>query len=321
MSKLSKIGFFGNLIGSGTDHGYGYAAVELIRAWQRQQVPVWWGDTEAPIGFQFIQPVGYDPQPNQINIGYTPWESTRVPEAWLFHMKKMDEVWTTSYACKEWYENAGIEVPVRVLHHGLNREHFPNKKRIKRKAETFKFLHIGEPTQRKGGLMVYQAFKELYGNNPEFKLVLKGKPSFDIDIDNVVVIDIKLHQEELLDLYHRCHAFLYPTNGEGFGLLPFQAAATGMPTLVTDWGGCKDFMDFCWPLEVEDIIECDYEPHEGQWALPSYAHMLEWMQWVTECYKDASKESYTYSKSIDRYWSWDYQATVSLNWFRDLLHD
>jgi glycosyltransferase involved in cell wall biosynthesis len=321
MPKLDKIGFFANLIGAGTNHGYGYSAVQLIEAWQNQGVPVWWGDLEAPLGFNFVQPHGYEYTIDRVNIGYTPWESTKLPDAWPYYMNKMTEIWTTSYACKEWFKQAGIEKPIRVLHHGINKEHWPSKLRKRKKKEPFKFLHVGEPSFRKGGKTAYEAFKKIYGNKKEFLLVLKGQPSFEIDIDNVFVIDGTLTQYDLMRIHHKCHAMIYPTQGEGFGLIPLQAAATGMPTLVTAWSGPLDYIEYCYPLEVEDIIECDYEPHEGTWALPSREHLEQWMQWVVQEQKYAFQDSYETSRNMDHYWSWDYQATISLNWFRELLLD
>jgi glycosyltransferase involved in cell wall biosynthesis len=317
---LDKIGFYGNLIGAGSNHGYGYSASELIKAWQRKQMPVWWADKEAPVAFSFVQPQGYEyTNRERINIGYTPWESTVIPEAWPFYINKMTELWTTSNACKEWFEaSEKIEIPIRVLHHGLNREHFPAKKRTM--DGTFKFLHIGEPAPRKGGEMVYKAFKEAFGNDPTTKLVMKGSPRFEIDLDNVVVFDLMLSQEDLLDLYHRCHAFVYPGNGEGFGLLPFQAAATGMPTLTTNWGGSLDYMDYCWPLKVADLVEPNYEPHVGLWAQPDFDALIDWMIDVRSCPEIYHEDGYQAALNMDHYWSWDYQAEISLNWFREILH-
>lgn len=96
--RISKIGFFSPLAGVGVDCGYGYAAVELIKAWQRQGVPVWTADKDAPVCFNFGQPHFYERVEGKLNIGYTPWESTGVPRAWIPKFNLMDEVWTTCEA-------------------------------------------------------------------------------------------------------------------------------------------------------------------------------------------------------------------------------
>jgi glycosyltransferase involved in cell wall biosynthesis len=38
--------------------------------------------------------------------------------------------------------------------------------------------------------------------------------------------------EQLVELFHNNHVFVYPSYGEGFGLNPLQALATGMPTIT-----------------------------------------------------------------------------------------
>lgn len=318
--KIDSISFNGSLMGVGTTCGYGYAAVELITAWQRQNVPVWWSGEDSPIAFSFSQPHHYEWQTdNQIKIGYTPWESTKLPDGWVRQMNQMDEVWTTSFACMDWFKANGVQRPMRVLHHGVNREHFPAKLRKLNAGEVFKFLHIGEPADRKGGEYVYRAFVEAFGGNENVSLTLKGEPRFVVDAPNVHVVREMLSQEDLLKLYHDHHAFVYPTNGEGFGLLPFQAAATGMPTLVTDWSGPVDFMKYCWPIRVEEMREAHYFPHEGEWAIPSLDSIKLQMEYLVDSPDYFFHHAFTKSTLMDANWSWDSIAKKSLGWFDELL--
>lgn len=307
-------------MGVGTNCGYGYAAVELINAWQRKNVGVWWGDEESDIAFSFSQPEHYDWQrDDQYKIGYTPWESTKLPYGWVEKMNLMDEVWTTSYACKEWFVQNGVQKPMRVLHHGVNREHFPPRLRSIGDGDTFKFLHIGEPSERKGGEYVYEAFCDVFGGRRDVQLTLKGNPRFKVDCENVVVVREMLSQQDLLQLYYDHHVFLYPSNGEGFGFLPFQAAATGMPTLATDWSGLTDFMEFMWPIRVERMQKAHYEPHEGLWAIPSLDSMKLWMEYFYDSPTYFFNKAYRKAQRMDANWTWDHLADVSLRWFENSL--
>jgi glycosyltransferase involved in cell wall biosynthesis len=320
-SKNLSISFNGPLLGLGTAMGYGYAGVQLIKSWQDQNVPVWWGREECPVAFTFGQPFYYEWQrDDQYKIGYTPWESTHIPYGWANRMNEMDEIWTTSEACKEWFILGGVKKKIRVLHHGINSDHFPVKKRTWWNDQTFKFLHIGEPAQRKGGELVYRAFEDCFGDDPRYHLTLKGNPTFKVELPNVTVVKRKLDQDELASLYHAHHAFVYPTNGEGFGLLPFQAAATGMPTLVTDWSGPVDYMQFCWPLHREKkLVKCDYDPHEGFWAQPNYESLKLWMEYVSDSPAYFFSQAHRRALLLHKNWQWETFATKSINWMLEKI--
>lgn len=322
-SPIDRISFGGSLMGVGINCGYGYSAVQLIEAWNYGlNIPVWWGDEVAPVAFSFSQPEYYTwENDSQLRIGYTPWESTRLPVGWANKMNEMDEVWTTSSACKEWFIKNGVTQPVRVLHHGINREHFPAKQRTISSGEPFRFLHIGEPAERKGGQYVYEAFRNAFGDRTDVQLTLKGNPRFDIEGDNVVVVSEMLSQEDLLKLYHDHHAFVYPSNGEGFGLLPFQAAATGMPTLATDWSGMKDFMSFMWPIKVQRLEEANVQPHEGLWAIPSTESIELWMQFFVDSPNYFFHSAFRKANRMDKLWTWEAVAERSVSMMEKALEN
>lgn len=314
-----KIGFYSSIAGAGTYMGYGYVGVELIHAWQSFNVPVWWMDQLAPVSFSFVQPHWYEYEnKDRVNIGYTPWESSVVPEAWLYYMEQMTEIWTPSQCNKEWFEQAGLTRPIRVLPHGINREHWPLKKR--QREDKFVWLHVGGESKRKGAQMVYDAFIELFANQDDVVLVLKGDVSFETNESNVHIIRERLDQVELTKLYLNCHAMAYPTNGEGFGLIPFQAAATGMPTLVTDWSAPQDYMKYCLPIKVQDLVEPDYEPHVGLWALPDQNNLVEKMWDITQERSDYFfDKAYRAGARMYSNYSWQKIARTSLDWMQELL--
>lgn len=319
-SRISKIGFFSPLAGVGVDCGYGYAAVQLINAWQRKNIPVWGFDREAPIAFNMGQPHFYERIDGALNIGYTPWESDEVPRAWVRQMNRMDEIWVPCSANAQWYIDGGIKVPVRVLHHGLNREHWPLKIRKLRHDEPFRFLHIGGDAPRKGADIVYKVFKELFGNDDRYQLTLKGrKLFFDVDAKNVTHWSSILPADLLTNLYLEHHAMIYPSKGEGFGLIPFQAAATGMPTAVTNWSGPVDYMKYCHPIRVSKFVEADYEPHEGNWAEPDENSVAYWMESFVRSPDYFFNKAFRNATRMDSYWSWDNIATIAIEFMTNSL--
>ena len=309
-------------MGVGVTCGYGYAARELITAWNNKGIPVWWGREDCEIAISFCQPESYAWQhDDQIKIGYTPWESTELPPGWVDKMNQMDEIWAPCQANIDWYKNAGVKVPMRVLPHGINRDHFPLKKRTIAEGEMFRFLHIGEPTIRKGGEETYNAFRQAFSEDENVCLIMLGKPHFPYEGTNVHAIEEVLNQDELRELYLSCHAMVYPTYGEGFGFIPFQGAATGMPTLVTEWSAPLDYMQYCFPIKVEKLVPCSYWPHEGLWAKPDVGFLSRRMKDLVESPNYYFSSAYRKVHNMDAEWSWDAIAELSLNWMRDLLRN
>lgn len=318
-SLVSKIGFHCPLWGTGTDSGYSYAAVELIKAWQAKGIPVWAQDTDAPVIFNMGQPHFYERVEGKLNIGYTAWESTEITESWVQAMNRMDEIWAPSQFNIDCYAAAGVTVPLRVLPHGINENHWSP---IRRSTDgTFKFLHIGGDAPRKGAVMVYDAFKEVFGDDPNFQLTLKGrKLQFKPKGENVVHHSELIPVEELRQMYYDHHAMIYPTNGEGFGLIPFQAAATGMPVACTDWGGCTEFGGYTYPIGVHYLTTPTYAPHIGHWAQPQYEDVVKWMESFTILRYAYAKQAFDWSHGLCEKFSWDRVSTLALEYMTESLN-
>jgi glycosyltransferase involved in cell wall biosynthesis len=245
-----------------TNHGYGVACDGMVQALETLGHEVVVKDPTAPVEIAFSQPDYWDwSNPNAHHIGYVPWESTRVPDRWLAPMKAADELWTTSDWCKRVYEKNGLE-NIRVYHHGIDAFTWARKRR-RPSGRPLRFLHIGEPAPRKGGQMVYDTFKEVFGDSLDATLTIKahghntvrGSEPIEIGSDgnlfirpsnnspNVKVITSDMDTFELVDLVQRHDVLLYPSYGEGFGLIPLQAMVTGMPVVCTGvWAPYKDLL-------------------------------------------------------------------------------
>jgi glycosyltransferase involved in cell wall biosynthesis len=311
-SLLSKVGFHGPLLGVGINDGYGYAAIRLIEAIQRLGIPVWYGDTEAPVILNMGQPEFYTHVPGKLNIGYTAWESTEIPRGWLQHMNKMDQIWTMCEEMRARFQEV-LDVPVYVLHHGIDRTDWPTEKR--KLNGPFKFLHVGGHAPRKGAKIVYECFKDLFPeNNNDVLMVFKGYSfqEFKPEGKNVVVLRDTLTHLEMIHLYYSCHAMIYPCKGEGFGLVPFQAASSGMPTAVTDWSGPADYIERCFPIGVARMSDCNYEPHLGQWAEPVLYDIEKWMNNFYDFPNIMFDLAFDKSTRNEQYWTWDNQAKLAV---------
>lgn len=246
-------------------HGYGVACNGMIGSLERQGHEVVFNDPAAPVEIAFTQPYNWEwSNPNAYHIGYTPWESTRLPEGWAEIMREADEIWATTEWVKWVFQKNGVPV-TRVYRHGVEAglSGWMRKRRRWREGKPLRFLHIGEPAPRKGGQLVFDSFIQTFGDRKDVSLTIKAHDyntvrgtdviniadNGGVYIDtqagrpNVRVITSELADFELIDLVRRHDVLLYPTWGEGFGLIPLQAMATGMPVVTTaTWAPYKHLL-------------------------------------------------------------------------------
>ena len=313
-----EISFSTPVINLSSNNGYGYAGQNIVRSLNNLGYDVPFQKGKAPVQINFSQPTFFKLHRDQYQIAYTPWESTVIPESWHENLNHCNEIWTTSDWCKEVFEKNGFQM-VKVFPHGIDSMWTPHKRQD---DGVIKFLHVGEPAPRKAGQMVVDAFAELFGNNPKYSLTLKvykhnttriynnyidrniiGAPNEVYD--NIHIIDDVLSDEDLVKLYHDHDVFVYPSYGEGFGLIPLQALGTGMPTICTkDWAHYKKYLG---PLALKsDVINSPWPyPHEGQVFEPNYKHLLEVMTDVAENFKAYSGYYYAQSTKIHEEYNWD----------------
>lgn len=303
--------------------GFGYASENIIRSLNELGHNVIYSTPNAKFQINFTQPPHYKLHKDQYQIGYTPWESTSMKKDWVNKFNSCDEVWATSDWVADVFKNNGVSKPIYVYPHGIDSVWVP-KRRVIEKNKPIKFLHIGEPAPRKSGQMVVDAFIELFGEDPNYQLTIKAHHTSTIRIyDNksgrsrITTPDfysnIKLITEEypigmLVALYHSHHVLVYPSWGEGFGFIPLQGLATGMPVITTyDWAHYKKYVG---PLKLKSKLTDETLPravgdsHVGQMYKPDKDHLKQQMLFASENYKAMSGYYYAQSTAIHEEYNW-----------------
>lgn len=307
-----NIGFYTPKESRTTSIGYGTAAYHMISSLQSLGHTVKLDWKEAPVQISFCNPYNYRFNDGQYKIGYTPWESTTVPAPWLPRMNECDEVWATSQWVADVYRDNGVKPPIYVYEHGID----PMWQPIERKPDgVVKFLHIGEPALRKGGQMALDAFREAFGDREDVHLTMKfyyqnhlrawNEEGFGrvLDYKNVTLIGDSISKDELIKLYGNNDVMVYPSYGEGFGFIPLQALATGMPCISTrDWA---PYMNFLGPLAIEGRWERSiWSVHPGNVLYPSYPQLVKNMQHAAENIEHYHTMYYKQAPEIHREYNW-----------------
>jgi len=313
-----QISFSTPTINMKNNNGYGYAGLNIVQALTELGHTVPFQNSKAPVQLNFSQPDHFKMHRNQYQISYTPWESTVIPSTWKSNLEVVDEIWTTSDWCANVFELNGYS-DVKVFPHGISSVWEP-KKRID--DGVIKFLHIGEPAPRKAGQMVLDAFISLFADNPKYSLTIKAygvnttrvyNNYIDKNIiglpqniyQNIKIITDNLNEEELVKLYHDHDVLVYPCYGEGFGFIPLQALATGMPTICTSsWAHYKKYLG---PLKLKSqLIDSPWQfPHEGKVFEPNRQHLVELMREVSLNFNAYSGYYYSQATKIHEEYNWN----------------
>lgn len=251
------------------------------------------------------------------NIGFTYWETNWLPNGWAEKMNQMDEIWTTSSWAKSVFKSSGVTVPVYSFALGINPDlYFPSKRYRKKE---FTFMSIGSPSTRKNSQLAVSAFLGLFGRDEMYRLVYKsnGVPDARMMLPDgsrttlnnhprITVIDSQLTELELSRLYNTVDCVLYPTSGEGWGLLPLQSIALGIPTICTNATACTEFAELSVPLSYKWSkfnMSGIYE-NAGEWAEPDFDDLCDKMLYVSKNYSEVAEKTYNGALEVAKKFTW-----------------
>jgi glycosyltransferase involved in cell wall biosynthesis len=99
-------------------------------------------------------------------------------------------------------------------------------------ADPVKILFVGSNLERKGGLVLLEAFRALRHLGLELHLVTKDRlaPEPGVFIYN----NLEANSQPLKDLYHTCDIFALPTFGDCLPMVLSEAGASGMAIISTN---------------------------------------------------------------------------------------
>lgn len=185
------------------------------------------------------------------------WEETRFPREFAKQFNRtLDLITVASSQTAVFLEDAGVNVPIAVVGHGL--DHLRELSDATLPAalpDGFNFLHVSSCFPRKAVDVILAAFGEAFRDHSGVSLVIKTFPNPHNDIQqqvasfresfpdgpNVIIYEDDWTDEQLAALYSACGAYVAPSRGEGFGLPLAEAMLHGLPVITSDWGGHRDF--------------------------------------------------------------------------------
>src|SRR5262245_10641161 len=107
-------------------------------------------------------------------------------------------------------------------------------------ANPVKILFVGGDLERKGGLVLLEAFRALRHLGLELHLVTKDRLSPEPGV--FIYNNLQANSQPLKDLYHTCDIFALPTFGDTFPIVLSEAGASGMAIISTNVAAIPEFV-------------------------------------------------------------------------------
>lgn len=200
----------------------------------------------------------------QYRTCFTMWETDTLPGTFIRHITMYDKILVpcehNRILFSKWHDNVEM-VPL-----GVDQTRWYPIERPKNKV--FRFHAGGSLWKRKGLDIVVRAFRR--ANLPNAELHIKAAPhAGDVPVkdfgDNIFFNREWMTIDEQRNWFGQADCFIAASRGEGFGLMPLQAIAMGIPTILSDSTGQSQFAHL-----ATGVIPCNKSAAEstGKWDEP-----------------------------------------------------
>lgn len=215
----------------------------------------------------------------QHKVLMTMWETDKLPQKMAELLPAFDTVVVPCEHNRVLFAQHHPNVVVVPLGVDIN-IWFPRK--TKRRPGPFRFLAGGSHWKRKGLDVVLAAFSQLEGN---VELHLKCKPDIIGGVPPISDPRVIIHREVMTegqerDLYWDSDCFISMSRGEGWGLMPLQAIAAGIPTIISDTSGHRMFQHLAYSTVGTTSTPCTEDKFYdgGNWDEPNLDELVAAMQ-------------------------------------------
>jgi glycosyltransferase involved in cell wall biosynthesis len=271
-------------------------------------VPEWWPSIKA----------------NQL-VGYTMFETTHMPDERVSLINELTDMCLVPCPwCAEMFANQGVRVPIHVVPWGIDTNDYFPLPRSREEGQPYTFLWSGTGDFRKGWDVAYKAFMSAFGSSDSRVRLLLHFRSMPLGVmgfrdSNVDVVVGYFDRPQLREMLQGADCFVFPSRGEGWGLPPREAAATGLPVIATNWGGLAHEIDnWAIPLEVSRLSSASFAHWQhgevGDWADPDWEKLTDLMRWCFENQEVAANFGKRSADWLAQHTSWTRTARGILEW-------
>jgi glycosyltransferase involved in cell wall biosynthesis len=325
---------------SNTHYGYGKSFIEIQKAFRNyyyngEQLLVDFNSKRSKVQMYYgPHPIESAHYPGQYRIHMSQHEATMIfPHKVKAYTEDCEEVWTANHWGAKSMINSGVpEDRIHVYEHGIDPLLY--KEVLRGNGNKVRFLHIDSGSPRKRSDLVEKAFDSIYDKyKDQIELTLKythaphsGRNWLDKEVlatqgdwlrPGTRHINETLSDEEMAELINYHDVLVYPTEGEGFGMIPLEAMATGMPVISTqEWCSYSKYL-------MDESIESDIKEPEISWGYPrvgngviaKFDSIVHQMESAINNIDSLSKKYYDQVSDIKEEYSWQNKTNIFLDDF------
>lgn len=186
-------------------------------------------------------------------IGFATFETTDPPQHWIHILNKNKAVIVPSKFNEEVFKKAGVNVPIIYVPHCVDPRYNQDVIPLHNYNEKFIFMYLGAWKRRKGYETLIQSYFEEFTPKDNVILFIHTDKTAQAEkyvremkikhkgTATVIIGKNGLSDSEIPGLMKSANCLVSPTKGEGFGLPALQSMALGIPVIITDYSGCKDY--------------------------------------------------------------------------------
>lgn len=240
--------------------GFGTSSRDLRAALESVGVSTVDHRTPDDIALIYHHPPAIEMAQSKRKVLFTMFESNKPPMAWKPYIDQADLVIVPSKFCKKAFdERYGINsvvIPLGIKTNAFKPQNRPNNRSV------YTFLQY-DCNRRKGFIETWEAFRQEFLANEPVRMIFKtakSKVQFPPLWPNMTVIREEYNIDQLVGLLASADCFVFPSQGEGFGHTPLEAAATGLPVITVNANGISEYFNPSCMLGVEyDAVDAEFD--------------------------------------------------------------